>query len=140
MRYSIISFILTIFVINGTVNSISTGANEPIADNELGLMAKDCSRQYCDIKDGLQLWLTLVDECVSNPNPYLMEMKENRIRREEYIRESERVKLVENFETFDMEKKYSPMLSGYICSTVAFVGFYTGVLLGKKERKLRDKL
>ena len=52
MRYSIISFIMTIFVMNGFVSSISTGANEPIADNELGLMAKDCSRQYCEIKDG----------------------------------------------------------------------------------------
>ena len=61
-------------------------------------------------------------------------------RREEYINERERVKLVENFETFDVEKKYSPILSGYICSTVAFIGFYTGVILGRKERRLRDEL
>ncbi len=27
--------------------AISSGANEPIADNELGLTAKDCALQYC---------------------------------------------------------------------------------------------
>ena len=140
MKISIIKLIISLYMINGLVSGISTGANEPIADNELGLMAKDCSRQYCEVKDGLQLWLTLVDECVANPNPYLLEMKNMKQRREEYINERERVKLVENFETFDVEKKYSPILSGYICSTVAFIGFYTGVILGRKERRLRDEL
>ena len=45
------------------VQAISSGANEPIADNELGLTAKDCALQYCEELDALALWLTLVDVC-----------------------------------------------------------------------------
>jgi hypothetical protein len=46
-----------------TAHAISSGANEPIADNELGLTAKDCALQYCEELDALALWLTLVDPC-----------------------------------------------------------------------------
>jgi hypothetical protein len=42
---------------------ISTGANEPIADNMLGLYAKDCAYQFCQERDSLSLWMTLVDVC-----------------------------------------------------------------------------
>ncbi len=45
------------------IHAISTGANEPIADNMLGLYAKDCALQYCQDRDGLSLWMTLVDTC-----------------------------------------------------------------------------
>lgn len=43
--------------------AISNGANEPIADNELGLTTKDCALQYCESLDALALWLTLVPAC-----------------------------------------------------------------------------
>jgi hypothetical protein len=43
--------------------AISNGANEPIADNELGLTTKDCALQYCESLDALGLWLTIVSEC-----------------------------------------------------------------------------
>ena len=43
--------------------AISNGANEPIADNELGLTTKDCALQYCESLDALGLWLTFVSEC-----------------------------------------------------------------------------
>jgi len=40
------------------------GANEPIADNSLGLTAKACAEKYCaGAKDGLELWLTMSSEC-----------------------------------------------------------------------------
>jgi hypothetical protein len=45
------------------VSAISSGANEPIADNELGLTTKDCALQYCKELDALALWLTFVNEC-----------------------------------------------------------------------------
>lgn len=39
------------------------GANDPIADNELGLTAKECSK-FCSAKDGLQLWLSFGELCM----------------------------------------------------------------------------
>ena len=47
----------------GLVRAISNGANEPIADNELGLTTKDCALQYCESMDALALWMTFVSEC-----------------------------------------------------------------------------
>lgn len=43
--------------------AIASGANEPIADTELGLMARDCALQFCREKDALALWLAIVDVC-----------------------------------------------------------------------------
>ena len=67
------------------VYAVASGANEPIADNELGLTAKDCALQYCTEKDGMSLWLSLVNQCVSNPNPYLRQ----KTNKEEIIEEIE---------------------------------------------------
>ena len=50
----------------------AAGSNEPIADNELGLTAKDCAAQFCSSKDGLELWLTLEQTCMMDPNPYFV--------------------------------------------------------------------
>ncbi len=50
-------------VLIATACAISSGANEPIADNELGVTAKDCALQYCEELDALALWLSLVDVC-----------------------------------------------------------------------------
>ena len=58
---------LNIFTV---VYTISSGANEPIADNELGLIARDCALQYCNSKNGYELWLSLQKRCISRPNPY----------------------------------------------------------------------
>ncbi len=58
-----LSYFLSIVVLVSSVQAISSGANEPIADNELGLTAKDCALQYCEELDALALWLSLVDVC-----------------------------------------------------------------------------
>lgn len=58
-----ITHVLVAFCTFGLVRSISNGANEPIADNELGLTTKDCALQYCETMDALALWMTLVPEC-----------------------------------------------------------------------------
>lgn len=49
---------------------VRAGTNEPIADNTLGLTARDCAANYCTSKDGLELWLSLSQECLSAANPY----------------------------------------------------------------------
>ncbi len=60
-----IKFVVFLGIVLGTAYAISNGANEPIADNQLGLTAKDCSLQYCETLDGLALWLTLAEVCFS---------------------------------------------------------------------------
>lgn len=56
-------YFFVVAVVGVGVQAISSGANEPIADNELGLTAKDCAMQYCEDLDALALWLSLVDVC-----------------------------------------------------------------------------
>jgi hypothetical protein len=53
------------------ISVVFGGANEPLADNELGLTAQDCASQFCKDKDGLALWLSLSYYCSNTPNPYL---------------------------------------------------------------------
>lgn len=54
---------------------ISAGSNEPLAPNELGEIAKDCSMQHCLEKDSLSLWLSLQNVCSGeNANPYFLEI------------------------------------------------------------------
>jgi hypothetical protein len=60
-----VSAVLAVFV--GLVGGAMGGANEPIADNTLGLTAKACAEKYCaGAKDGLELWLSMSSECSSS--------------------------------------------------------------------------
>ncbi|CAM9647213.1 unnamed protein product, partial [Phaeothamnion confervicola] len=43
----------------------SAGANEPIKDNNLGLVARQCAQTFCVDKDSLELWLALEPTCSS---------------------------------------------------------------------------
>ncbi len=115
--YNILSFLILFNLKN--INAISTGANEPIADNELGLTAKDCALQYCSVKDGMALWLTLVNECVSNPNPYFIEKNNIEIKKEYDIDNL----LMENIE---------PMTGGFVCAIMSMFGLLFGYIIGIK--------
>jgi len=68
------SAVLAAFAVMGAslVQGSMTGANEPIADNELGLTAKACAEAHCSSKDGLELWLSFSSECLAaeSMNPY----------------------------------------------------------------------
>lgn len=63
--------------------TISININEHIADNELDLITKDCALQYCVEKNDMALCVKLVNQCVSNPNQYLINQidinKQNRL-------------------------------------------------------------
>ncbi len=110
-----IKTIIILFIIPFVAHSISTGANEPIADNELGLTAKDCALQYCLEKDGLALWLTLVTRCVSNPNPYLIEYNN-----------------IDNVDTSEQNNQttFTPVITGLICALISLVGLLLGYIIG----------
>ncbi len=111
------------------VYAISSGANEPIADNELGLTAKDCALQYCTEKDGMSLWLSLVNQCVSNPNPYFRQ-KTTRESYEEVVNTDEYI--------------ITPMISGSLCVVMGLVSFmlgytYTKVKNGYQKVNMREE-
>lgn len=94
--------------------SISSGANEPIADNELQLTAKDCSMQFCLEKNSLSLWLSLQNVCFGeNANPYFLETSSQ--------------------ETISQETTYSnnvsPIISASICSIFSLSSFILGYII-----------
>jgi hypothetical protein len=73
MKFSAVLAVFAAFSADAVHGSM-TGANEPIADNELGLTAKACAETYCSAKDGLELWLSFSGVCLAaeTQNPYLM--------------------------------------------------------------------
>ncbi len=86
---------------------ISSGANEPIADNQLQLIAKDCAMQYCVDRDGLSLWLSLQNICSGqNANPYFLEINSN------------------------VSNDFSPFLVGTLCAMTSFISFLFGYSIG----------
>ncbi len=120
MKFYNIKFVFFLITLLFSYSSaISSGANEPIADNELGLTAKDCAKQYCDSKDGLGLWLTLVGECVDSPNPYLVNTKD----------------IYQNDKTI-FNYKFSPIVTGSLCAMAAVVGMLFGYVF--KENVYND--
>ncbi len=124
-----INFIIPILFLYNLKNifAISTGANEPIADNQLGLTAKDCALQYCTTKDGMALWLTLVNECVSNPNPYLVNIKGFN-EEKEIENELNKNPSINDF----LMDKVDPMTGGFVCSLMSMFGLLLGYVLGIK--------
>ncbi len=94
---------------------ISSGANEPIADNELGLTAKDCSMQHCLEKDSLGLWLSLQNVCSGvSANPYFLE--------------------INNSET-TIHNNYSPIVVGSLCAMASVVSLILGYTVGHSYHK-----
>ena len=115
MNKNFIKWFLFFGVILYSVYAISSGANEPIADNELGLTAKDCALQYCEEKDGMSLWLTMVNECVDSPNPYFM---------------TKNINSNLNNQIYGV----SPIIAGSICAMLGVVGLLFGYVIGTYEK------
>ena len=95
--------------------SISSGANEPIADNELGLTSKDCSMQHCLEKDALGLWLSLEAVCSGvSANPYFLEINNSEI---------------------TIDNNYSPLVVGSLCAMASVVSLILGYTVGHSYHK-----
>lgn len=91
------------------------GSNEPIADNELGLTAKDCASQYCASKDGLGLWMTLEQMCMTDPNPYLVAQVDQAV----------------------SPSAWSPTVVGALSAVMGVVGMMVGFASGHKFSRNR---
>ncbi len=118
------------------IYAISSGANEPIADNELGLTAKDCALQYCESKDGMALWLTFVNECVSNPNPYgnSFSHQSSEALETNMIEVKSLEELNDPLSSFLMQKVPS-LVGGYVCASISLVGLLMGYVIGVKSEE-----
>ena len=93
------------------------GANNPIADNELGLTAKACSSLYCNTKDGLGLWVSLEEICMAEKaNPYLAKLNS-----------------VASSSTSSSEEGYSKNVVGMVCAFMGVVGLTIGYKLADKK-------
>ncbi len=114
--------LLGFFFLSKIAYAISSGANEPIADNELGLTAKDCAKQYCEDKDGMGLWLTLVDECVDSPNPYFINTN----------------KLVYENNVQQMNK-ISKLVSGLLCAISSLIGLVIGYVINDNKVLIQNR-
>ena len=88
------------------------GANEPVEMSEFGMITNLCSN-YCREKDGLELWLELVNECNHDSITTL-------------------------FITVNNEYKY-----GVLCSMIALlmylIGYFIGNLYKRNSLKLNNK-
>ena len=82
MKAATVAFAILAFA-GSASGSAMTGANEPIADNELGLTAKACAEAHCASKDGLELWLTLQRECTADQTTFLAAKEVNEAKRAE---------------------------------------------------------
>ncbi len=103
------------------IQSISSGANEPIPDNELGMTTRDCSLQFCESKDSLGLWLSLQNVCLrESANPYFLE----------------HVAVVEE----SYGETLSPFTSGTVCAFVAVVSFFLGYMISAKNENRKDRI
>jgi hypothetical protein len=100
---SIFTFVAMVVV------GVMAGTNEPIADNELGLTAQSCARQYCTDKDGLLLWLNFAEKCDAVESKYIFS---------------------EETEAAVVSKKWSPSAVGSISSIMAVVGVIIGFVSG----------
>ncbi len=70
--------------------------NEPIPLSSFGIFTNECSQLFCKDKDGLELWLSFVNECNYNIRPMLLQ---------------------NNY------KLHSPLFVGLVCSLIALFCF-----------------
>ncbi len=113
MNYLKIKLLLLLFYFV-TIYSISSSSNEPIADNELQLTAKDCSMQYCANKDGMALWLSLQNACAKeNANPYFLE--------------------IDHQTYYQKNNELSPFVTGSICASISLISFLMGYMISQQK-------
>ncbi len=98
--------------------AISSGANEPIEMTQVGLMARDCSFQFCEYGDALSLWLSLQNVCFKeNANPYLMKRS--------YSIDS----------SSSSSSTLSPIVAGSICALMSVLSFLAGYMIAPTKDK-----
>lgn len=90
--------------------------NEPTPDSVFGTFTNQCSILYCKDKDGLELWLNLVNECYDNLD-------------------RRRILLVVD----EKNIYYSALYVGVICSLVSLVCFTLTYVMTKRFYNSKNK-
>lgn len=116
------------------VNAISNGANEPIADNQLGLTAKDCALQFCEDKDGMALWMSLIQQCNAvNASPFGAGASQQSWHANPYFKEMEVQKSGPVcFQDETHKFIITPGVAGMICSMMGLVGLMMGYSIAER--------
>ncbi len=94
--------------------------NEPIPLSSFGIFTNECSQLFCKDKDGLELWLSFVNEC-NNNSSYNNQM------------------LIQN-----NYKLHSPLFVGLVCSLIGILCFQISYVFFRcihihYNRNLNDK-
>ena len=106
------------------------GANQPIPDNDLGLTAKDCS-QYCEAKDGLQLWMSIEGHCMSSSMRYTSSSSSS---------SKKKTKLAAKSSSSSDETIWSPTMVGSMSAVTGLLGMLVGLASGNKYRHRQSQL
>ncbi len=85
-------------------------SNEPIAMSFFGTFTNDCASKFCKDKDGINLWLTLVNDCFYDSY--------------DPVASNSRMLMVNT-------RLHTPLFSAFICSSVGFVCFMMSYIITK---------
>ena len=117
------------FGLAGLIVTAQAGANEPIADNQLGLTAKDCSSSHCSSKDGLLLWLSLEKACLTEKKSTGTKGKSERQVSSSSL--SSEALLSQSAS----EANWSPAAVGSLSAMFGVLGMVVGLASGSKYRR-----
>lgn len=96
--------------------------NEPTPDSVFGTITNQCSILFCKDKDGLELWLNLVNECYDNSIFYKRRIL---------------LDLLENDDHLIIY--YNALYVGIICSLVSFICFTMTYVITKRFYNNKNK-
>jgi hypothetical protein len=86
-------------------------SNEPITMSSFGMFTNECAFKFCKDKDGLNLWLSFINDCFYESS--------------EPLASKSRILLVNT-------RLNTPLFSAFICSSVGLVCFMMSYIITKK--------
>lgn len=126
-KYALILFISVVSIY--FQSSYSIGSNSAIEDNDLGIVARECTAKFCKDKDSLEVWLSVEYYCVGQY------MSEPLTANNDYDRK------LSISSTTDISYTYSKgarALSGLFCLISGLFGLIVGFQYGRKIDKLSE--
>ncbi len=91
--------------------------NEPVPLSSFGVFTNECAQLYCKDKDGLNLWLSLINECYIN-------YETDKETENEYYNQNNKRMLLENNDVL-----YSSLSVCIICSFVGILCFMISYII-----------
>ena len=125
---NVLKSLLLASVLLSTAMGTMKGANEPLADNELGLASKDCA-SFCPTKDSLLLWYGMKDTCAYND-----------ANKEKMVKRSGLSEISSTSSPLSNKQLWSPHMVGSFSALLATIGMITGLQMGQRARSRGGKV